>query len=96
MPKAMASLARPRGAPRKGARGGKYTTDRVIGRGSFGTAWLVRSNADSRMYVMKRLALDHMNEKEKETVEPSPREPELLELIIPGVSVCVFVFVVVG
>ena len=43
MPKAMASLARPRGAPRKGARGGKYTIDRVIGRGSFGTAWLVRS-----------------------------------------------------
>ena len=66
MPKAMASLARPRGAPRKGARGGKYTIDRVIGRGSFGTAWLVRSNADSRMYVMKRLALDHMNEKEKD------------------------------
>ena len=62
----MASLARPRGAPRKGARGGKYTIDRVIGRGSFGTAWLVRSNADSRMYVMKRLALDHMNEKEKD------------------------------
>jgi len=53
-------------APRKGARGGKYTIDRVIGRGSFGTAWLVRSNADSRMYVMKRLALDHMNEKEKD------------------------------
>ena len=24
--------------------------------------------------------------KEKEMVEPSPREPELLELIIPGVS----------
>ena len=38
----------------------------MIGRGSFGTAWLVRSNADSRMYVMKRLALDHMNEKEKD------------------------------
>ena len=55
----------------------------VLSRGAFGTAWLVRSNADSRMYVMKRLALDHMNEKEKDEAhvkELRERDAELERL----------------
>lgn len=46
-------------------RGSKYKIERVIGRGSFGTAYLVRSKSDSRQYVMKRLSLEHMDDKER-------------------------------
>lgn len=45
--------------------GRKYRTDRVIGRGAFGVAYLVRSQADSRLYVMKRLEFEHMGEKDR-------------------------------
>ena len=57
---------KPRGgaAPRS-AKGKKYRMERVIGRGSFGTAYLVRSQKDSRLYVMKRLEFEHMPEKER-------------------------------
>eukprot|EP00665_Eupelagonemidae_sp_cell47_P009560 gene9561-3499_t len=51
------------GAPAKGK---KYKTEKIIGRGSFGTAYLVRSQADSRLYVMKRLALEQLGTKEKD------------------------------
>jgi len=50
-------------APR--GRAAKYKTQRVIGRGAFGTAYLVRSTSDSRLYVMKRLSLEHMNKKDR-------------------------------
>ena len=56
----MKSLAA-RGAPR--AKGKKYRTERIIGRGAFGVAVLVRSQADSRLYVMKRVELEHMPDK---------------------------------
>lgn len=53
-------------APAARGRALKYKTQRVIGRGAFGTAYLVRSHADSRLYVMKKLSLEHMSKKERE------------------------------
>ena len=56
-----------RGQQRPGATGlkqSKFKVQKVLGRGSFGTAYLVRRNADSRLYVMKRLSLEHMTEKD--------------------------------
>eukprot|EP00965_Chrysotila_dentata_P138994 4596527-Pleurochrysis_carterae.AAC.2 len=57
-----------RGAAAGGKGGGKrqakYKTIRLIGRGSFGSAYLVRRLADSRLCVMKRLSMEHMNEKD--------------------------------
>ncbi len=44
----------------------KYKTEKVIGRGSFGTTYLVRSTTDSRCYAMKRLALEQLGPKERE------------------------------
>jgi NIMA (never in mitosis gene a)-related kinase len=52
-------------APPRG-RAAKYKSQRVIGRGAFGTAFLVRNQADSRLYVMKRLTLEHMSKKERD------------------------------
>lgn len=52
-------------APPRG-RAAKYKSQRVIGRGAFGTAFLVRNQADSRLYVMKRLTLEHMTKKERD------------------------------
>ena len=47
------------------AKGRKYRVERVIGRGSFGAAYLVRSQANSRLYVMKRLDFEQMGEKDR-------------------------------
>ena len=57
-------------APRGGARPttgkiSRYSNVKVIGRGSFGTAYLVRRKADSFTFVMKKLNLEQLGEKEK-------------------------------
>jgi NIMA (never in mitosis gene a)-related kinase len=65
----MRSLA-PKGAnATKGAgsagRSARYATVKILGRGAFGTAYIVRRKADSFLYVMKKLALEQLGEKEK-------------------------------
>ena len=66
-----------RGAPRASGTGKskRYKTDKIIGRGAFGTAYLVRSLADSRLYVMKRLKLDQLGQKERAEVPPPRHAP---------------------
>ena len=60
------------------AKGRNYKRERVIGRGSFGTAYLVRCRADSRQYVLKRLDLGHMNRKEQDEAMNEARVLEKL------------------
>ena len=60
------------------AKGRNYKRERVIGRGSFGTAYLVRCRADSRHYVLKRLDLGHMNRKEQDEAMNEARVLEKL------------------
>ena len=58
--------------------GRKYKRVRVLGRGSFGTAYLVRCRTDSRQYVLKRLDLAHMNKKEQDEAMNEARVLEKL------------------
>lgn len=44
----------------------KYKKVRVLGEGSMGRAYLVKSDEDSKLYVMKRINIGHLGEKEKE------------------------------
>ena len=60
------------------AKGRNYKRERVIGRGSFGTAYLVRCRTDSRHYVLKRLDLGHMNKKEQDEAMNEARVLEKL------------------
>ena len=46
-------------------KGQRYQTLKVLGRGAFGTAYLVRRKADSFTFVMKKLNLEQLGEKEK-------------------------------
>ncbi|KAL1496601.1 hypothetical protein AB1Y20_014205 [Prymnesium parvum] len=55
----------PRTTSSRSARGKLFRTEKVIGRGSFGTAYLVRSQKDSRLYVMKKLEFEQMPEKDR-------------------------------
>ena len=49
--------------PSDAARAKRYRDERVLGCGAFGTAYLVRSLKDSRLYVMKRIEFEFMSEK---------------------------------
>ena len=60
------------------AKGRLYKRERVLGRGSFGTAYLVRCRTDSRQYVLKRLDLAHMNKKEQDEAMNEARVLERL------------------
>ncbi len=44
----------------------QYNEIRCIGRGKFGTAYLVRNLSDSKLYVAKKITLDGLGEKEIE------------------------------
>ncbi|XP_071791900.1 uncharacterized protein [Asterias amurensis] len=43
----------------------KYERMRVIGRGTFGLAWLTRSKSSQRLYVLKEVVLSGMTEKDR-------------------------------
>ncbi len=43
-----------------------YTELRCVGKGNFGTVYLVRSVEDNSLYVAKKIALDALSEKEVE------------------------------
>lgn len=43
-----------------------YNELKCIGRGKFGTAYLVRNLSDNKLYVAKKIALDGLGEKEIE------------------------------
>ena len=73
--RSLASHAPGRGSSSKGR---NYKRECVIGRGSFGTAYLVRCRADSRHYVLKRLELAHMNKKEQDEAMNEARVLEKL------------------
>lgn len=45
---------------------GKYDKRRLLGKGTFGEAWLVLSKASGRSYVMKEMCTGSWDEKEKE------------------------------
>ena len=62
MPSALARGAKSSSSTGKASR---YANVKVIGRGSFGTAYLVRRKADSFLYVMKKLALEQLGQKER-------------------------------
>ena len=74
-PTAMRSLAAKGSTTAKGR---LYKRERVLGRGSFGTAYLVRCRTDSRQYVLKRLDLAHMNKKEQDEAMNEARVLERL------------------
>ena len=60
---AIRSLAPKSAAARASAGAGKgqrYATVKVLGRGAFGTAYLVRRKADSFLYVMKKPDLEQL------------------------------------
>lgn len=44
----------------------KYTVIKVVGKGTFGQAVLVRSNVDQQQYIIKQISIAAMNEKEKQ------------------------------
>ena len=67
----------PRGRPSAG-KSSRYSVVKIIGRGSFGTAYLVRCRTDSRQYVLKRLDLAHMNKKEQDEAMNEARVLEKL------------------
>ena len=50
---------------RPGKRHAQYAVVKVLGRGAFGTAYLVRRKSDSFLYVMKKLALEQLGQKER-------------------------------
>ena len=56
-------------APRPGVKStgkaSRYSVVKIIGRGSFGTAYLVRRKADSFLYVMKKLVLEQLGQRER-------------------------------
>ena len=45
-----------------------YTKLRIIGTGSFGTVWLVRSKSNQRNYVLKEIPLSVVQEKDRDFV----------------------------
>ena len=45
-----------------------YIKLRLIGSGSFGTVWLIRSKSNQRNYVLKEIPLCTVQEKEREFV----------------------------
>ena len=49
----------------QGKRNSQYAIVKVLGRGAFGTAYLVRRKSDSFLYVMKKLALEQLGQKER-------------------------------
>jgi len=49
----------------QGKRHSQYAVVKVLGRGAFGTAYLVRRKSDSFLYVMKKLALEQLGQKER-------------------------------
>jgi len=46
-------------------RGSRYAAIKILGRGAFGTAYLVRRKSDSFLFVMKKLALEQLGQKER-------------------------------
>ena len=65
-------------AAHAGPKSRKYKRESVIGKGSFGTAYLVRCRTDSRQYVLKRLDLSHMSAKEADEAMNEARVLEKL------------------
>ncbi len=45
---------------------GQFAELKCIGRGKFGTVYLVRSLSDNQLYVAKKIVLDGLSEKEIE------------------------------
>ena len=43
-----------------------FKKERVIGKGSFGSVYLVRRLADNKIYALKTVILDKLNKKEQE------------------------------
>ena len=45
---------------------GKYDKKKLLGKGTFGEAWLVNSRSSGRSYVMKEMTTGTWTEKEKD------------------------------
>ena len=60
----MRTLA-PRSGVKSTGKASRYSVVKIIGRGSFGTAYLVRRKADSFLYVMKKLVLEQLGQRER-------------------------------
>ena len=58
-----------RGSPAPNGKAARYAVVKIVGRGSFGTAYLVRRKADSFLYVMKKLQLDQLGKKERDEAQ---------------------------
>ena len=61
----------------------EFSSMRIIGKGSYGEVYLVRSQIDSRQYVLKRIKLHSLSEKEKRTAAQEARL--LSELTHPNI-----------
>ena len=66
----MRTLA-PRSGVKSTGKASRYSVVKIIGRGSFGTAYLVRRKADSFLYVMKKLVLEQLGQRERAEAIPS-------------------------
>jgi len=45
----------------------QYAEVKIIGRGSYGTAYIIKSKATGKEYVAKKIPLEMLNDKEKES-----------------------------
>ena len=61
----------------------EFSSMRIIGKGSYGEVYLVRSQLDSRQYVLKRIKLHSLSEKAKRTATQEARL--LSELTHPNI-----------
>ena len=61
----------------------EFSSLRIIGKGSYGEVYLVRSQLDSKQYVLKRIKLHSLSEKEKRTAAQEARL--LSELTHPNI-----------
>ena len=61
----------------------EFSSLRLIGKGSYGEVFLAKSQVDSKQYVLKRIKLDSLSEREKRTAAQEARL--LSELVHPNI-----------
>ena len=43
----------------------KYEVEKAIGKGSYGSVFVVKSKSDGKRYVLKRIGMENLSPKEK-------------------------------